>query len=158
MANAVWASVITLVATLSGGLLTGMVQARVARAARRDTRQADAITAVASLVAALADHRRAMWVVEDLRLSGADTQTVAEARATSHTTRSAVTAPLVAVRILVPALAQPAQHATRATFAMHAAPDSATLAALRSSALEASDRLVEAAGEFFSADALRPAS
>lgn len=41
------------------------------------------------LVAALADHRRAMWLREEARLAGGDWR---EARAASHATRAAITA------------------------------------------------------------------
>jgi hypothetical protein len=118
---------------------------------RRESRGADVLAAVTALVSALADHRRAMWVLEDQRLSGAAEPAVADARSTSHVTRSAVTAPLTTVSILAPALADAAKAATRATFAMHDAPTQAVLGDRRQVALDASDRLVAAAGEFFAA-------
>ncbi|QTZ90052.1 hypothetical protein [Streptomyces auratus] len=42
------------------------------------------------LVAALADHRRAMWLREEARPAGGDRH---QARAASHATRAAITAP-----------------------------------------------------------------
>jgi len=144
--RAVWAAVVAVVGTLAGGLVTGLVQgwsARVARAADRgDARRAAVLGAVTALVAAVADHRRAMWLRESLRLAGADD---AAARAASHGTRSAVTAPLTTVRLLAPALAGPAQRAVAATYALRDAADSGTLAELRSAAVRAVDRLVDAA-------------
>jgi hypothetical protein len=149
-ASVVLSSLIAVVGTLSGGLLAGVVQGRVARAGRRETRcevrRSEVLAAVTGLVSALADHRRAMWVLEDLRLAGADEQVVGQARATSHVTRSAVTAPLTTVSILAADLAPVATQAAQAAFALHAAPDPSTLADLRAAALQASDRLVEAAG------------
>ncbi|MCE0446869.1 hypothetical protein LT493_26515 [Streptomyces tricolor] len=65
--------------------------------------------ALGELVAALGDHRRALWHREDLVLNGAGAEVVEAARAASHATRSAVTAPLVAVSVLEPALAEPAR-------------------------------------------------
>jgi hypothetical protein len=90
-----------------------------------------------------------MFMLEDQRLSGADPKTLAETQAASHITRSAVEAPLVTVRILVPTLARPAKDATRTTYAMRNAADQAALEAFRQDALNASDRLVEAASAFF---------
>jgi hypothetical protein len=150
-----WENLITLVATLSGCLLTGMAQARVARNERRETRwdarRSEALAAVTALVSALADHRRAMWVLEDLRLSHADSAVVADALEASHVTRSALTMPLTTIRILIPALAGPARQATQATYAMRNAPDHAALETLRQEALNTSDLLEEAAAELFAA-------
>ncbi|MGV9504769.1 hypothetical protein [Streptomyces tendae] len=70
------------------------------------------------LVTALADHRRAMWVREDLHLKGEDWT---EVRAESHATRSAVTAPLLRVSLVLPFLAQPAQDASRAVYGLREA-------------------------------------
>ncbi|WP_260195687.1 protein kilB [Actinophytocola gossypii] len=153
--SAVWTSVIAVAGTLAGGLVPVLVQARTARRERRENRReargTDVLAAVTALVSALADHRRAMWVLEDRRLSGADAQAVADARATSHVTRSAVTAPWTTVSILAPALADAARAAARATFAMHDAPTLVELETRRQAALDGSDRLVSAAAEFFAA-------
>lgn len=145
---------IAVVGTLAGGLVANVVQARTARAVRletrRDVRRAEALAAVTALVAALADHRRAMWVLEDRRLSGATDQAIDEARATSHETRSAITAPLVTVGILAPVLADTAHRATTATYQMRNAPDRDALQALRVDALATSDQLVNEAITVFS--------
>jgi len=142
----VWAAVVAVVGTLAGGLVTGLVQgwsARLARAAHRgDARREAVLAAVTALAAAVADHRRAMWLREQVRLTGADD---AAARAASHGTRSAVTAPLTTVRLLAPALADQAERAVAATFALRGALDADTLAALREAAIVAADRLIEAA-------------
>jgi hypothetical protein len=148
-----WATVIAVVGTLAGGVLAGVVQARTARAGRAESRRdawlADAVAAVTALVVALADHRRAMWVLGDLRLSGADKAAVAQARSVTHETRSAVTAPLVTVSILAPMLARSAQRAVKAAYAMRNAPDSSVLEVLRAGALETSDHFVDEAGAVF---------
>lgn len=153
MDAALWSNVIAVGGTLAGGLLASVAQARAARVERRETRREDrrgaVVAAVTGLVSALADHRRAMWVLEDLRLSGADAAVVGEARAASHETRSAVTAPLVTVLLLAPALAGPAEKAAKACYAMRQAPDTDVLEALRAAALVASDRLVDEAAEVF---------
>jgi hypothetical protein len=156
MSAALLSNVVAVVGTLSGGLVTGLVQARVARVTRRETRSesrwAEALAAVTALVSALADHRRAMWVREDLRLAGADTRAIATARSASHVTRSAITGPLVTVRILAPVLDRSAKQAVEATYALRNAPDQATLAALRSHALSTANQLIESASQVFSAE------
>jgi hypothetical protein len=149
-----WLSnLIAVLGTLAAGLGTGTLQARTARRerleTRRDGRRVEALDAVTQLVAALADHRRAMWVLEDRRLSGAGDPAVTEATAASHDTRSVVTAPLAMVSILVPSLAEPARQATRATYAMRNAKNHDALEALRKQALCTSDHLVASAAEFF---------
>lgn len=148
-----WASIIAVVGTLAGGLLTGGLQARIGRAARRDdraeARRTAQVDAVAALMAALEDHRRAMWVREDLRLRDGDrTDAYTEARAASHATRAAVSAPMTRLSILAPELHDSAREAAAAAYALRGAPDRATLDALRESALRASERLVAAAGTY----------
>jgi hypothetical protein len=146
MTSVLWPAVLAVVGTLAGCVVTGALAARSARvareAARGDAQRKDVLHAVASLVAALADHRRAMWVREDTRLSGADW---AAAREASHVTRSAVTAPLTMVCILAPSLASLARQAAQATDALRGAATGEALAQLRCEALRASDRLFDAA-------------
>lgn len=150
-----WSNLITMVATLSGCLLTGLVQARVAGTARRETRAADqrteALTALVALLAAVADHRRALWVREDLRLSGADEPVIREARAATHATRSAITAPLATVSILLPELADRAEAAVQAAYAMRNTTDHAELEALRAASVAAEKQLRQAASRAFAA-------
>ncbi|MEV4229480.1 hypothetical protein AB0J81_20745 [Streptomyces bobili] len=85
---------------------------------------------------------------EDLRLAGADADAVA--RAESHVTRSAVTAPLVSVSVLAPDLEEVATAAARAAFGIRQAADADELAALRQRAIDAGDQLVEAASRHLS--------
>jgi hypothetical protein len=150
--SAMWSNLITVVGMLATGLLSNRVQNRRDRDARAESRRTELMTTVAALVSALADHRRAMWSLENARLTGADPETVAEAVAASHATRSAVTAPLTTVSILAPTLAAPAEDATQAVFAMHNAADASDLDVLearRQAARDASDRLVVSARAFF---------
>ncbi|WP_406347932.1 protein kilB [Streptomyces sp. NBC_00144] len=143
------ASLIAVLGTLLGSITAYLLQQRTARTdraeARAETGRRDRISAVTAVVVALADHRRAMWVREDLRLSGADDSAYQAARSESHTTRSALTAPLTTVAILAPELAGPATDAARATYALRSAPDAATLAVLRTEAMTAADRLISRA-------------
>jgi hypothetical protein len=146
---AVWTSLVAVLGTLAGGGLTAAVQGKLARDNRREARRTDALTAVTRLAAALADHRRAMWVVEDLRLSGAPEQALDDAQTKRHDTRAAVEVPLHTVVILVPALARSAEEATEATFAMRSAADRDALDALRQAAKDAHGRFVAAARAVF---------
>jgi hypothetical protein len=108
-------------------------------------RASEGLAAVADLVAALDDHRRAMWVREDLRLRHEDWT---EARAESHRTRSALTVPLLRVQLLMPAVADAAQAAARATYALRGAWESGEtgLAARREHAIAKTNELITAAG------------
>ncbi|MEU8683017.1 protein kilB [Streptomyces sp. NPDC048611] len=147
-----WQSVIAILGTLAGASVTAWFQQRGQRAERAAATLAahrrDALDAVTDLVTALADHRTTMWLREDARLAGADWTTL---RADSHTTRAAITAPAVRVAILLPALADTAQAATAATYAMRNATDHAALAAAREDAVTAADRLIDAAGQHLAA-------
>ncbi|HYQ66172.1 protein kilB [Actinophytocola sp.] len=153
---ALWASCIAVLGTLLGGLLTGVVQARLGRTARRETRAADrraeALAAVTALLAAVADHRRTMWTLEDLRLSGADDDTVFAAREATHITRSAITAPLATVCILLPELGDSAEAAVQATYALRGVTDQDALEHLRFAAVVAEKQLRQAGSHVFAAD------
>ncbi|MFF2025503.1 protein kilB [Streptomyces sp. NPDC058171] len=135
--------------TLLGAVTTALLQQRGARAERRaahaDLDRRERIAAVAALVAALADHRRAMWMRESLRLSGAPAVEYDAARADSHGTRSAISAPLVTVEILAPALATAAGTAAAAVYALRGAVDRHELDRLRAAAIAATSDLVRAA-------------
>lgn len=142
-------AIIAVLGTLAGSLLTGTLQHYSQRAVRRAETEAGrrdkALTAVTDLVARLADHRRAMWVREDLRLRHEDWT---DARAESHRTRSAITMPLLRVQLLIPELAPAAQDAARATYALRDAWKSGEtgLAARREHAIAQTDKLVTAVG------------
>ncbi|MFL0025463.1 protein kilB [Streptomyces sp. NBUL23] len=144
-----WGSVIAVLGTLLGSVTAYMLQQRTARTDRADVRRheerRDRIAAVTALTVALADHRRAMWVREDLRLSGASDVDYQAARAGSHNTRSALTAPLTTLAILAPDLAGVAQEAAGATYALRNTENRELLDCYRRAAIEAADDLVRAA-------------
>ncbi|MER6841972.1 hypothetical protein [Streptomyces platensis] len=100
------------------------------------------------LVSALAAHRQAMWLREEARLAGGEWR---EARAASHATRDAITAPAVRVTVLMPSLADTAKAAADATYAMRNATDHAALDTARARANAAAEGLVTAAGELLNA-------
>ncbi|MGW1845759.1 protein kilB [Streptomyces sp. NPDC001966] len=144
-----WGSVIAVLGTLLGSVTAYMLQQRTARKDRAEVRgyeeRRDRIAAVTALTVALADHRRTMWAREDLRLSAAPGAEYREARAASHATRSALTAPLTTLVILAPALADAAHEAAAASYALRNAANAEALNARRLSAIEAADRLVRTA-------------
>ncbi|WP_067491709.1 protein kilB [Actinomadura hibisca] len=148
-----WAAIIAVTGTLAGGLLTGMMQARVSRTAREDARdeqrRAERLAAVADFTSAVANHRRAMWVREDLRLNSAELSAVATARQESHMTRSAITSPLVRLKVVAPALAAAADAAAEAAYELRNAPDTDALSERRRVALEAENEFVQAASAHF---------
>ncbi|MEU4265602.1 protein kilB [Streptomyces sp. NPDC025273] len=140
-------AVIAILGTLAGSFLTGILQ-HVSQRAQRSAaeaaaRRADGLLAVTDLAAALADHRRAMWLREDLRLLGEDWT---QERAASHLTRSAITGPLMRVRILLPVLAPAAQTAVAAVYALRNAESDTALRAAREHAIRTADDLITAAG------------
>ncbi|OXZ01769.1 hypothetical protein [Streptomyces sp. 2R] len=141
-------AVVAVVGTPAGSLATGMLAHFAQRsqrvAAEVSARRAEVLEAVSALVSALADHRRAMAVRELLRrLDGGEWSA---ARAESHTTRSAISAPLLRLRLLEPALAATAQSAAQAVYAMREATTEAGLQEARGHAIRESDELVDAAG------------
>ncbi|MGW9436138.1 hypothetical protein [Streptomyces sp. NPDC055607] len=79
-----------------------------------------------ALASALAAHRRAQFVREELRLAGADETHLEAARAELHATRAAIETPRVLVAILLPALAPAADAAAQASHALRGAPDAST--------------------------------
>lgn len=140
-------TVIAVMGTLAGSLMTGALQHFAQRAQRAaaelSARRTAGGDAVSGLSAALADHRRAMAVREEIRLAGGDWDA---ARAESHVTRSAVTAPLLRVRLLLPELAEAAQHAVQAAYGMRVADSPLALQEARERAIATADDLVAAAG------------
>ncbi|WP_413787879.1 protein kilB [Streptomyces anulatus] len=140
---------IAVLGTLLGSVTAYMLQQRTARRDRAEVRgyeeRRDRIAAVTALTVALADHRRSMWVREDLRLSGASDADYQAARAASHNTRSALTAPLTTLAILAPDLAGVAQDAAGATYALRNTENRELLDFYREAAIEAADDLVRAA-------------
>lgn len=151
--NAVWTSLIAVAGTIAGTNLGAWWNARNARAERNDRRRGEhrdqLLGALADLVSALADHRTAMVVLGETRLSGATEQSVAAAVATTHETRSAISAPLTRVRILGPDLAEHATRATQATYALHDAVECTELQRLRQAAADAVAELEKAAGQLW---------
>lgn len=145
-------ALVAVAGTLAGSLLTGLLQYAVQRATRREDAAAiavsDGLAAIEELVLALDDHRRAMWVREELRLAGQDWS---QAREESHRTRSAITGPLLRVQLLLPDLAPTAKAAAQAAYNMREASGPGVLDCARQVATLRTQELVEAAGAVISA-------
>ncbi|MGW1226103.1 protein kilB [Streptomyces sp. NPDC002530] len=144
------AAVVAVIGTVLGAGVVGVQQYFSVRAQRRQALRDRAMTALRDLSVALADHRRAMWIREDLRLSGAAPAEVAEAREASHVTRSAVTAPQVALTVLLPQLRRDIDAAVRATYEMRGAARAEVLASRREEAVSAADALTASAARVLS--------
>lgn len=144
------AAIVAVVGTLLGAVVVGVQQYCAARSQRRQVLRDRAMTALGDLSVALADHRRAMWMREDLRLSGAAPVEVAAAREASHVTRSAVTAPQVALALLLPQLRLDIDAAVRAAYEMRGAQTVEVLGSFRSEAVAAADALTASAARILS--------
>ncbi|WP_055567292.1 hypothetical protein [Streptomyces atriruber] len=141
-----WASVIAVSGTLLGSITAYFLQQR---GSDRAALRRDRLMAVCALTVALADHRRAMWVREDLRLTGVDDIVYEAARGESHVTRSAITAPLTTLCILAPVLAGVAQDAVDAAYGLRGAGSPQALNTARQRAIDACERLVREASKTF---------
>ncbi|MFG2220159.1 protein kilB [Streptomyces sp. NPDC048685] len=144
------AAVVAVVGTVLGAGVVGVQQYYTVRAQRRQSLRDRAMTALGDLSVALADHRHKMWTREDLRLSGAAPAEVAAAREASHVTRSAVTAPQVALTVLLPTLRLDIDSAVRAAYEMRGAQSAEVLAARREEAVAAADALTASAAYILS--------
>ncbi|MBQ0890812.1 protein kilB [Micromonospora tulbaghiae] len=152
------ATALAVLGTLLGAIVSGAFQHRAAgrteKAARAAQLRRDQLEAVTALAVAISDHRSAMWVRGDAVLKGDPADRVRDLQTRSHATRSAVTRPLVALRIHItdPAVRSAADDMVTATFAMRDAYDSAeALTAARRAALTAHDRFVDVAATFLHA-------
>lgn len=150
-------TVIAIVGTLLGALLSGVLQQRVNRSEREialgETRREAQISAVTALAVAVSDHRRAMWELRDAQLTNRDPARVQDLRDESHRTRSAVTEPAVRVTLLItdPAVRTAAQEAVQSTYRMRGARDLDQLETQRAAALTAHDAMVGTAAEHLAA-------
>jgi hypothetical protein len=98
-------AVLAVVATLLGAVVSGRFQERAAersvRVSHGESIRRDRLEAVTALACAASDHRRALWMRGDAVLKNAGTERIEALRGESHMTRSAVTRPLVALRVLI---------------------------------------------------------
>ncbi|GGU66630.1 hypothetical protein [Streptomyces daghestanicus] len=151
---------LAVVATLLGAIVSGRFQERAAerqmRASHGEAIRRDRLEAVTALACAASDHRTAMWMRGDAILKGAGTDRIEALRGDSHMTRSAVTRPLVALRVLIEdqAVRAAADRMITLTYAIRDAyATTEDLTAAREAAKAAHDDFVNTAARY-----LRPAS
>ncbi|WP_189389977.1 hypothetical protein [Streptomyces sp. SDr-06] len=154
------AATLATVATLLGAIVSGRFQERAAergvRASHGEAIRRDRLEAVTALACAASDHRTTMWRRGDAVLKGASTDRLEALRSESHMTRSAVTRPLVALRVLIEdqAVRAAADRMITLTYAIRDAyATTEDLTAAREAAKAAHDDFVNAAARY-----LRPAS
>ncbi|MCA1223824.1 hypothetical protein [Streptomyces sp. 8L] len=96
---------LAVVAALLGAIVSGRFQERAAerqaRTAHGEAIRCDRLEVVTALACAASDHRTAMWRRGDAVLKQAGPERIEALRRESHMTRSAVTRPLVALRVLI---------------------------------------------------------
>ncbi|MEV3958436.1 hypothetical protein [Streptomyces albogriseolus] len=96
---------LAVVTTLLGAIVSGRFQERAAerqvRATDGEAIRRDRLEAATALACATSDPRTAMWMRGDAILKGVNTDQIEALRSRSHTTRSAGTRPLVALRVLI---------------------------------------------------------
>jgi hypothetical protein len=150
-------AVLTIVATLLGAIVSGRFAERAAersvRVSHGEAIRRDRLEAVTALACAASDHRRAMWKRGDAILKGAGTEQVKTLRAESHMTRSAVTRPLVALRVLFndQAVRAAADRMITLTYAIrNAYATTEELTAAREAAKDAHDQFVNTAARYLS--------
>lgn len=153
------ATAIAVLGTLLGSVVTGRFQERAAdrteRASRQQDRRREQLTAITGLAEAVSAHRSMMWRRGDAKFRGDDDRHQ-ELRIRSHETRAAVTAPLVALRLLITdsELRAAADRMVDLTFGMRHQDDTAdTLNDARVMALEAHDAFVNTAARYMQAQA-----
>lgn len=155
-----WTAVIAVLGTLAGGLVSALVQARSERAARREAHavrvqeraaahQDSQVAAVESLVKSLNDHRAAMARRMERVLGGAPDGEIEALRDLTRATRSEISVPLASVCVRAPVLAEVAEAAARASYALRDVGDQVQLDAARVAAGEAVTALIRAAARFF---------
>ncbi|MET9535330.1 hypothetical protein ABZY02_33030 [Streptomyces sp. NPDC006649] len=146
------AAIVAVIGTLLGAIVAGAFQhtitGRAERAATAEQLRRDRLDAVTTLAAAGSDHRRALWMRGEARIRGESDARLEELRVASHITRSAITRPLIAVRILIPdpQVRAAAQAMVVAAYDMlDAEPNIVALEAAQDAARSAHDRFVDAA-------------
>lgn len=156
--TAIITTALAILGTIAGAIVSGHYQQRAAlsteRVSRGEAIRRDRLAAVTDLAQAISDHRSALWIRGDAKLTGAAADRLAELRSRSHETRSAVTRPLIALRVLITdaTVRQAADAMVSATYAMRDA-DTATdrLTQAREAAKVAHDRFVDIAAAYLTA-------
>ncbi|MFJ2846984.1 hypothetical protein ACIPD2_35900 [Streptomyces griseofuscus] len=148
---------LAIVGTLLGSIVSGRFQERAAersvRVSHGEAIRRDRLEAVTALACAVSDHRRAMWMRGDAVLKQAGSERIEALRGESHMTRSAVTRPLVALRVLIEdqVVRAAADEMVTLTYALRDAyATSEQLTAAREAAKVAHDAFVDTAAGYLS--------
>lgn len=142
-----WPSLIAVLGTLAGALVSGLLQQRVRAGDRWQRRHEARLDAVVALLAALAAHRRAMVVLREAELTGALEERLRELRDESHRTRAEVSDPAARVELLVgdEGVRAAAREAVQATYAIRDADGVSAVQEARRDALAATDAFLDVA-------------
>ncbi|MFG2600662.1 hypothetical protein [Streptomyces sp. NPDC048462] len=148
---------LAIVGTLLGSIVSGRFQERAAersvRVSHGEAIRRDRLEAVTALACAISDHRRAMWMRGDAVLKQDGSERIEALRGESHMTRSAVTRPLVALRVLIKdqAVRAAADEMVTLTYALRDAyATTEALTAAREAAKVAHDSFVDVAAGYLS--------
>lgn len=148
---------LAIVGTLLGSIVSGRFQERAAertvRVSHGEAIRRDRLEAVTALACAVSDHRRAMWMRGDAILKQAGSERIEALRGESHMTRSAVTRPLVALRVLIEdqSVRAAADEMVTLTYALRDAyATTGALTAAREAAKVAHDTFVDVAAGYLS--------
>ncbi|WP_431983159.1 hypothetical protein [Streptomyces qinglanensis] len=148
---------LAIVGTLLGSIVSGRFQERAAersvRVSHGEAIRRDRLEAVTALACAVSDHRRAMWMCGDAVLKQDGSERIEALRGESHMTRSAVTRPLVALRVLIEdqAVRTAADEMVTLTYALRDAyATTEALTAAREAAKVAYDSFVDVAADYLS--------
>ncbi|MGW3563564.1 hypothetical protein ACWDSL_06625 [Streptomyces sp. NPDC000941] len=167
----VLAGAIAVLGTLLGAIVSGRAQERAAErameASHREAVRRDRLRAFTDLAAAVSKHRTAMWKRGDALVKGRPAERIEALRDTSHTTRSAIDAPLTMLRVLIEdqEVRDAATHMITLTYAMRDVfPNTGDLAeagtreaakdrltAARHAAMVAHDEFMDVAARYFRA-------
>ncbi|MFJ4858659.1 hypothetical protein [Streptomyces sp. NPDC088730] len=148
---------LAVIATLAGAIVSGRFQERAAerqmRANHGEAIRRDRLEAVTALACAASDHRTAMWRRGDAVLKQTGPDRIEALRGESYMTRSAVTRPLVALRVLIEdqAVRAAADRMITLTYAIRDAyATTENLTAAREAAKDAHDDFVNIAARYLS--------
>uniref|UniRef100_UPI003F4926FE hypothetical protein n=1 Tax=Streptomyces sp. CA-136453 TaxID=3240050 RepID=UPI003F4926FE len=149
-------AVIAIAGTLLGAFVSGMFQERAAgrteNAVRGEQLRRDRLEAVTNLAEAISTHRSLMWRRGDAVLKEFPAERIDDLRAQTQESRSRVTRPLVALRILItdPAVRTAVDRMVTLTYAMRDAYTTTdALTQARADAKTSCDDFVEAAAAYF---------
>ncbi|WP_172387697.1 hypothetical protein [Streptomyces sp. MNP-20] len=157
MAATLVTAALAIVATLLGALVSGRFQERAVERSLHishdEAIRRDRLEAITALACAISAHRTAMWWRGDAVLNKAAAERIAALRGESRLTRSAVTRPLIALRVLIedPAVRAAADRMITLTYAIRDAyTTTGELTAAREAAVAAHDDFVDTAARYLS--------